>query len=98
MNALDWLRAPSRDAIRPVCVVFGDDTFLVRESIKALGRAIFPDQGGDPGISRFPGATTGLATVLDEVRTLPFFSKRRLVVVEDADTFVTKHRKELEAY
>ncbi len=98
MNALDWLRAPSRDAIRPVCVVFGDDAFLVRESIKALGRAIFPEQEGDPGISRFPGAITALATVLDEVRTLPFFSKRRLVVVEDADTFVTKHRRELEAY
>ena len=36
--------------------------------------------------------------MLDELFTLPFFSKRRLVIVEDADTFVTKHRRELEAY
>ena len=29
---------------------------------------------------------------------LPFFSQRRLVIVEEADTFVTKYRKDLEAY
>jgi DNA polymerase III subunit delta len=98
MNALDWLRAPNREAIRSVCVVFGDDAFLVRESIRAFGRVLFPDQEEDAGITRFAGPTAALAAVLDEVRTLPFFSKRRLVLVEDADPFVTKHRKELEAY
>ena len=36
--------------------------------------------------------------MLDELFTLPFFSRRRLVIVEEADTFVTKHRKDLEAY
>ena len=76
MNALEWLRAPSRTAIRPVCVVFGDDAFLVRESIGRVGRAIFPDQEAETGISRFTGSATSLATVLDEVRTLPFFSRQ----------------------
>jgi DNA polymerase-3 subunit delta len=32
------------------------------------------------------------------VCTLPFFSSRRLVIVDEADTFVTKHRKDLEGY
>ncbi len=36
--------------------------------------------------------------MLDELFTLPFFSRKRLIIVEDADTFVTKHRKDLEAY
>ena len=98
MNALEWLKSPSLSAIRPVCVVFGDDAFLVRESIAAVGRAVFPDQDADAGTTRFTGAATSLATVLDEVRTLPFFSRRRLVIVDEADTFVTKYRKELEAY
>jgi DNA polymerase-3 subunit delta len=78
--------------------VFGDDAFLVRESLAAIGRAIFPDQEADSAISRFPGGSTALATVLDEARTLPFFSRERLVIVEDADVFVTKFRKDLEAY
>jgi DNA polymerase-3 subunit delta len=98
MNALEWLKAPNRAAIRPVCVVFGDDAFLVRESITAVGQVVFPEKDTDAGISRFAGAATPLATVLDEVRTLPFFSRIRLVIVEDADPFVTKYRKDLEAY
>ena len=28
---------------------------------------------------------------------LPFFSRKRLVIVEDADPFISKHRKDLEA-
>ena len=98
MNALEWLRAPSAAAIRPVCVVYGDDAYLVQESIIAVGRAVFPDKDGDAAISRFAGASTALSAVLDEVRTLPFFSRKRLVIVDEADTFVTKHRKELEAF
>ena len=52
----------------------------------------------DLGVSRFAGEQASLADVLDEVRTLSFFSKRRVVIVEGADPFVTAHRKELEAY
>jgi DNA polymerase III subunit delta len=98
MNALEWLKAPNAAAIRPFCVVYGDDAYLIQESITAVARAVFPDNDGDAAISRFPGATTALATVFDEVRTLPFFSRKRLVIVSEADTFVTKYRKELEAF
>ena len=98
MNALDWLREPSKEPIRPVYAVFGDDSYLIRESMATVARAVLPDEDRDAGMSRFPGTTTPLATVLDEVCTLPFFSRRRLVVVDEADPFVTKYRKDLEAY
>jgi DNA polymerase III subunit delta len=98
MDALNWLRDASNEPIQPVYAVFGDDSYLIRESIAAVARAVLPDEDRDAGLSRFPGASTPLATVLDEVCTLPFFSRRRLVVVDEADPFVTKHRKGLEAY
>jgi DNA polymerase-3 subunit delta len=98
MNALDWLRDDFERPIRPVYAVFGNDAYLIREAIGGVVGAVFPGEANDAAISRFPGATTQLATVLDEVCTLPFFSRRRLVVVEDADPFVTKFRKDLEAY
>ena len=49
-------------------------------------------------VRRFEGSAASLADVMDELRMLPFFSKRRIVLVEDADPFVTKNRKELEAH
>ena len=99
MNALDWLRETGEQPIRPVYAVFGDDSYLIRESIRAVARAVsFRSEDREAGISRFPGPVTPLATVLDEVCTLPFFSRRRLVIVDEADPFVTKYRKDLEAY
>jgi DNA polymerase-3 subunit delta len=98
MNALDWLREASEQPIRSVYAVHGDDSYLIRESIGAVARAILPDDDREAGTSRFSGPTATLASVLDEVCTLPFFSRRRLVIVDDADPFVTKYRKDLEAY
>ena len=45
MNALEWLRAPSAAAIQPICVVFGDDFYLVQESIAAVGAAVLAAPG-----------------------------------------------------
>ena len=98
MNALDWLRAGPGQPIQPVYAVHGDDSYLIRESIRAVAAAVLPDEDREAGVSRFAGPSVPLATVLDEVCTLPFFSRRRLVIVEDADPFVSKHRKDLEAY
>ncbi len=98
MHALDWLREPSQPTSRPVYAVYGTDAYLIRESINGVVRTVFPAADDDAAISRFPGPQTELSDVLDELFTLPFFSKKRLVIVEDADTFVTKHRKDLESY
>src|SRR4051812_48240308 len=98
MNALDLLRQTNAPATVPVYAVFGADSYLVRESIRAIARAAFSDGDGESAIVRLAGGQARLADVLDEIRTLPFFSRRRMVIVEEADTFVTKYRKELEAY
>ncbi len=97
MHALDLLLR-ERHAARPFVAVFGDDAYLRRESIATLAR--MASEGEDEPIEplRFAGDRAALADVLDELRTLPFLCGRRLVVVEDADAFVTAHRSELESY
>ena len=39
-----------------------------------------------------------LSEVLDELRTLPFLAEKRVVVLKDADKFVSEHRAALENY
>src|SRR5262249_35225875 len=84
--------------IRPVYAIFGDDSYFIREAETAVARIVFPEGEGDAAISRFPGAQASLADVRDELFMLPFFSRRRLVIVEAADPFMSRHRKDLEAY
>src|SRR3954469_13214129 len=99
MHAIEFLRDPSKAPVKPIYAVYGDDAYLRQETLETIGRSLFP--GGEEdnlATRRFAGDQASLADVLDEVRTLPFLSKRRLVIVEGADPFVTAHRKELEAY
>lgn len=98
MRGLEWLRTGSEEPLKPVYIIHGDDPYLRHEALKVVVQATIPGDEADIGVSRFQGDSAALADVLDELRTLPFFSKRRVVLVDDADPFVSKHRKELESY
>jgi DNA polymerase-3 subunit delta len=98
MHAFEFLRNPEQAPVRPVYAVYGDESFLRREALDLIVRAVVQGEGDELSVSRFDGELATLADVLDEVRTLPFFTKRRVVIVEGADPFVTAHRKDLEEY
>ena len=98
MLALDLLRNPNTLEVKPLVAIFGDDAFLHRESLSAVIRTSLGPEADELAITRCVGDTTPLSRVLDELRTMPFLTARRVVVVEAADKFVTAHRKELESY
>lgn len=98
MHAIDYLKDPAKTPLKPVYAVYGDDVFLRRETVQEIRRSALPGADDELSVARFSGDSATLADVRDELRTLPFFSKRRLVIVEGADPFVTAHRKDLEGY
>ena len=99
MHAFEFLRpSPTKRDVKPIYAVSGDDAYLRDESIRAIGRLAVGGGESELAVSRVAGDHAKLADVLDEVRTLPFLAKCRVVVVDNADPFVTAFRKELEAY
>jgi DNA polymerase-3 subunit delta len=98
MLAIELITGLANVPKRPIYALFGDDSFLKAESRRAILRALLDGDDDGPAVSRVVGAQVELADVLDDVRTLPFLSPSRVVVVEGADSFVTAHRRELEAY
>ena len=97
MDSLAFLERTAATSPLPIYVLHGDEDFLKRQVLAALRERILggPD---DLGNSTHAGDKATFAAVHEELETLPFLSKRRLVVVENADPFVTKHRAALEAY
>ena len=98
MLALDFLKSASKSAPKPIYALFGDDAYLRREAGNAVIRLALGPDGDELAATRFAGDSASLADVLDEVRTLPFLARARVAFVEEADAFVSAHRKELEAY
>lgn len=87
----------SIDTPPAVAAVVGYDRFMRTERVRGLAAA---RRGDDTmwTVTKLDGATADLASVLDDVRTESLLGDRFIVVVDDADPFITKHRKALETY
>jgi len=98
MDSLSFLEGGGSGKLQAVYVLHGDEDFLKRQVLAVLRTLVFGPDGDDFGLSTHPGDTATFAAVHDELQTLPFLAPRRLVVVENADPFVSNHRAALENY
>ncbi|MFO1005277.1 MAG: DNA polymerase III subunit delta [Planctomycetaceae bacterium] len=99
MHATLYLAKKTNDRPPAVAVMFGEETHLKQLCLARLAELVLgtgPDAA--VGLVKFPGKETELKTVKAELQTVGMFASSRLVVVEDADDFVTKYRDLLEAY
>jgi DNA polymerase III subunit delta len=99
LHALDYLSQAEKHPPRPVSAVYGDESFLRRQSLLKIREAVLGRDEGDFSFSAFDGDVIDLRDILDELATVAMFGGvKRLVVVEDADRFVSRYRSELEDY
>jgi DNA polymerase-3 subunit delta len=98
MDSLAFLERGGRGEPLPIYVLHGDEDFLKRRVVVALRQRVLGEGSGEFSFSTHAGDKATFAAVADELETLPFLSTYRLVVVEAADPFVTKHRAALEKY
>jgi DNA polymerase-3 subunit delta len=98
-HAIDYLSAPQEYPPRPVCVLFGDDPFLKRQTLSRLRHEVLGGGDADLSFLVFEGRNADLPDVLDELATVAMFGGgKRMVVVEEADDFVSRYRPQLEDY
>jgi len=88
----------TKGGIKPIYAVYGPDDFLRRQAIARIVKEVFGDHPPRMGLVDVEGPKADLADVLDELRTLPFLAEVRVVIVHEADAFITAHREALERY
>ena len=74
-------------SFRPVYLLYGDETFLVRSYKNRLKEAIAGDD--TMNFNYFEGKGLDLREIISLADTMPFFSDRRLILVEDSGCFKT---------
>jgi len=80
-------------AVKPVYALVGSDAFLQLQKLSAIVQMAPDAQRIDAD-----GERAELAEVLDELRSFAMFGGRKVVVVQNADAFVTRFREPLEEY
>ncbi|MFN0195591.1 MAG: DNA polymerase III subunit delta, partial [Planctomycetaceae bacterium] len=91
------LKKSDAAAIGPVVALFGEDRFLKQHALAQLGKLLLGDDA-EFNLVKFPGAQAELRNVLDELRMVSMWGDRRVIVIDDADDFVSQNRAQLEKY
>jgi DNA polymerase-3 subunit delta len=90
--------AKSSSVFKSLYVIFGQDSFLVRQQADTLlNQLLVPDQR-DMALYQPEADKAVGAEILDELRTLPFLAERRVVFIKDAEPFVNAYGELLETY
>jgi DNA polymerase-3 subunit delta len=81
-----------------IYVIVGKEKSLVDAECERLFESKLSPQQRITGLFNADPAETSATQVLDELRTLPFLTERRVVLVKGADKFVSENRELLERY
>ncbi len=87
-------RAAQPKTLSPVYALVGPDPFLQRQELDRILTAA----GADAQRADIDGDKAEPREVFDELRSVAMFGGRRVVVVRDAEQFITRHREAVEAY
>jgi DNA polymerase-3 subunit delta len=81
-----------------VYVIAGKDEPLVNARCQELLDELLAPEQRMTGLFSVEGDAAAIADVLDELRTAPFLTDQRVVVVRDAEGFLSRYRETLENY
>ena len=83
---------------KSIYVIAGKDQSCVNAQCQRLVDQLLLPQQRLTGLFNADVASASACQVLDELRTLPFLTERRVVIVKAADDFISKNRQLLERY
>ena len=81
-----------------VYVIAGDEPSLVNAKYAEIIDRLVPSQERDTGLLVIDADKAVIGEIFDELRTLPFLTKRRIVALRNADKFISNNREALERY
>ncbi len=96
---------PRSSKAPPVVAIFGDEEYqkaLVLQ--RTLDSLLPPETDRSLALCTYDGTQTEeqggptFATVMDDLSTLPFLADRRVVLIREADRFITSFRERIEKY
>lgn len=98
MDAMKLLERSAPIKPAPLMVLFGDEDFLRRQAQAQVIADLLGDADPAFALTTFEGDVAQWSAVKSELDTLPFLSPRRVVLIEQADQFVSNHRTILEKF
>ncbi|MFC2168290.1 DNA polymerase III subunit delta, partial [Acidobacteriota bacterium] len=73
------------DKLHPCYFFYGEEPFIAREFTERIKEILVDKDGEDNGVEKFRLEEHSWSEIIDVARTVPFFTSRRLIIVEISD-------------
>jgi DNA polymerase-3 subunit delta len=103
-TAFEFLANPDKYPVKAFCVLYGDEPLLARDALAVIDGRVLAGEDAEFSRVAFSGEKTAnpqleWRTVVDELSTSALFGGgQRLVIIDNADDFVSRSREQLESY
>ncbi|AQQ09057.1 DNA polymerase III subunit delta [Sedimentisphaera cyanobacteriorum] len=91
-------KAQTKTKLSPVYAVVGKDSFLVNKDCDKLVNSLIPPESQEMGLVVLDPDKTQASEVLDELRTPAFLADRKVVLIRQADNFISSNSELLIKY
>jgi DNA polymerase-3 subunit delta len=91
-------KGQTAEGTRAIYVIAGKDDFLVGSQCQALLDKLMAPEDRQMGLFDADPEQATAVGVFDELRTLPFLTERRVVLIRGADDFISDNREAFEKY
>lgn len=98
INYSDFLRRFEHREIKPIYIFQGQETFLQEECLDLMKQTLVPAESADFNFSKFAAGDAAIGDMMDQLQTMPFLSKWRLVIVTDIQNLKAAEQKLLLPY
>ena len=97
LHLFELLKKPPADLDRGLCLLYGSDRFLQQLALEAIIKVALGEQHDDVPLGRYDKAALW-RDVADELNTVSLFGgdSQRVVIVDEADSFLSEYRDKLE--
>ena len=85
------------NTIKSCYLIYGEENYLKRQNRDKLKKALVPE-GDTMNFSSYEGKGVNGAEIIDLAETLPFFSERRVILLENTGFFKNSAPEELVTY
>jgi DNA polymerase-3 subunit delta len=92
------VKSVAKETFKPIYVIAGKDDFLLVQQCQSLLDKLIDPAKRQTDLFDADPDQVNLTDIFDELRTISFFSGRRVVLIKNADEFISKNRERLEEY
>ncbi|MDY6855943.1 MAG: DNA polymerase III subunit delta [Thermodesulfobacteriota bacterium] len=98
MNPIELNRHLENEEVLPLYYLYGDDYYLIEESIKSIKDRVISDDSNGLNYEVFYAGNNSVTDIVNAAQTIPFLSNKKCILIKEASRLSPKESERFMSY